>query len=237
MAVLQLSRLPNGEPEVFVSIQGEGASIGVPSVFVRLALCNLQCQWCDTRYTWDWTKFDPRETIVRVEAHDLVRRIAQTGITNVVITGGEPLLQQGQLAAIATELKSMQHRIEVETNGTLEPCAQLTELVDQWNVSPKLANSANAQHKREIATALGWYAACPRAYLKFVVRDSDDIYEVENLVARYSVPVHKVILMPEGNDAQTVARRASWLAEQCCKCGYRFSTRLHVLLWGDERGR
>jgi hypothetical protein len=43
--------------------------------------------------------------------------------------------------------------------------------------------------------------------------------------------------MPEGTDAQALAGRSRWLAERCCELGYRFSTRLHILLWGDERGR
>ena len=44
--------------EIFYSIQGEGVSIGRPSVFLRTALCNLKCKWCDTPYTWDWKKYD-----------------------------------------------------------------------------------------------------------------------------------------------------------------------------------
>jgi 7-carboxy-7-deazaguanine synthase len=235
--VLKLARLPSNEPEVFASIQGEGVTAGLPSVFVRLSLCNLRCGWCDTKYTWDWEHYDPKKEIVQQDAAEVVRRVAAAGPRNVVITGGEPLLQQRQLGALAAALKAAGHRIEVETNGMIAPEGQLAELVDQWNVSPKLANSDNEPDKREVPGALAWFAASPRAYFKFVVVEPADLAEVDDLVGRYAVPAERVLLMPEGDDPGTLAARGRWLVERCRERGHRFTMRLHVLLWGKERGR
>jgi 7-cyano-7-deazaguanosine (preQ0) biosynthesis protein QueE len=234
---LRLSRLANGQPEIFVSIQGEGISAGVPSVFVRLALCNLQCSWCDTSYTWDWAQYDPRTEIIGIQVPDVVRRVRKSGMRNVVITGGEPLLQQDRLVALVSALKADGRRLEVETNGTRVPLPDLAEYVDQWNVSPKLANSGNHPSRREAPEALRWFAQQSKAFFKFVVVEPADVDEVDALVVRYGVPVERVLLMPEGRDADTLASRSAWLVEQCCKRGYRYTTRLHVILWGDERGR
>src|SRR6185295_15813278 len=117
-----LSRMPDGTAEIFASIQGEGITCGMPSVFVRLALCNLQCRWCDTKYTWDWTRYDRAAETMQVGPEDVVGRVlAATGATvrNVVITGGEPLLQQRELADVARRLHDAGLRIEVETGGTI----------------------------------------------------------------------------------------------------------------------
>ena len=51
---MKLARLPDGSPEIFHTLQGEGLSAGKPAVFIRASLCNLHCVWCDTDYTWNW---------------------------------------------------------------------------------------------------------------------------------------------------------------------------------------
>jgi len=239
MTALKLSRLPDGEPEIFASVQGEGVSLGLPSVFVRLALCNLRCTWCDTRYTWDWSQFDPKTEVIKLTPSDIVERVTRIApvITNVVLTGGEPLQQQAPLAALSGMLKEAGHRLEVETNGTFRPGPALADLVDQWNVSPKLASSGNAIEARTNPEALEWFAQQPHAYLKFVVVEPSDLAEVDTLVQQYQVPPDRVLLMPEGADAQTIAARSDWLVQSCLTRGYRFSTRLHVYLWGATRGR
>ena len=238
--MLKLSRLPSGHPEIFASIQGEGVSMGVPSVFVRLSLCNLACEWCDTKYTWDWERYDPKDEIIRVEVDEIMRRVealSAPATINVVITGGEPLLQQRQLVPVATALQAGSYRIEVETNGTVQPRPALASVIDQWNVSPKLENSGNTAAEREVAPALQWFAAQPHAYFKFVVAEPSDLDEVRALAERYAIPASRILLMPEGRDAATLGQRSQWLVEQCRERGYRFTTRLHVLLWGDKRGR
>lgn len=235
--MLKLSRMPNGEPEVFTSIQGEGVTVGLPSVFVRLAACNLGCVWCDTKYTWDWAHYDPARETIGQEIGALADRVQQAGPRNVVITGGEPLLQERDLAPFVVALKESGLRIEVETNGTLGPGSLLAEQVDQWNVSPKLASSGNSEEDREVPSALRWFAGCPHAYFKFVVVGPEDVDQAMALADRYSMPHERVLLMPEGTDSQTLSERSVWLVERAQALGVRFSTRLHILLWGDQRGR
>lgn len=227
----------SGQPEIFSSIQGEGVSVGRPSTFVRLSLCNLACTWCDTKYTWDWAHYDPAIEIARTANADVVERVTLLGVENVVITGGEPLMQQDALAEIAEELTRVGHRIEVETNGTLEPQPSLQRHVAQWNVSPKLANSGDAAPRRLVDAALRWFAQSASAWFKFVIDVPADLEEVEDLVSRYGVPHRRVLLMPQGASVDALGERSTWLAEACARRGYQFSTRLHILLWGDERGR
>lgn len=234
-----VSRPPGGEPEIFASLQGEGPTAGLPSVFVRLALCNLRCRWCDTAYTWDWERYDREMETVEVDlatAAGLVRDRAGETIRNVVLTGGEPLLQGEALAGLAGVLVGAGYRIEVETNGTLLPPAALARHVAQWNVSPKLASSGNPD-RREAPGVLEWFAARPEAWWKFVVVSPADVGEVRRLAGRYGVPPGRIFLVPEGTDAATLWERSGWLAAACRETGYRLGSRLHVLLWGNVRGR
>lgn len=237
---MRLSRLETGEPEVFASVQGEGVTCGMPSVFVRLAFCNLTCSWCDSKFTWDWSRYDPREDTARLEVEEVARRVSESAgqdVRNVVLTGGEPMLQQEELASLAELLKGHGFRLEVETNGTVLPSAEMADRVDQWNVSPKLANSDNVEKSRHVPEALRWFGRSERAYWKFVVVSPEDLSEILHLVQSYRVPADRVVLMPEGMDAETLAERSRWLAEICRRHRFRLGKRLHIELWGNERGR
>src|SRR6476661_9457643 len=72
--------------EIFYSVQGEGALVGVPSVFVRTSGCNLRCTWCDTPYT-SWQPEGENWSVDQI-----VRRVAEFGAAHVVVTGGEPMI-------------------------------------------------------------------------------------------------------------------------------------------------
>jgi 7-cyano-7-deazaguanosine (preQ0) biosynthesis protein QueE len=235
-SLMLLARMPNGAPEVFATVQGEGASLGVPSVFVRLAGCNLHCGFCDTAYTWDWSRFDKKKETEELSVDAVAARayeVAKEGVRNVVFTGGEPLLQQKELAVLATQMKERGFRVEIETNGTVVPEPALAAAVDQWNVSPKLASSGNPLDKRYEPNALAWFADRANAFFKVVLVSKDDLAEIERL----GFPKERVILMPEGTDPTTLAERSRWLAELCTEKGYRLGARLHVHIWGAERGR
>ena len=77
----------------------------------------------------------------------------------------------------------------------------------------------------------------PNAYFKFVVVEQRDVEEVLLLREKYGLPSQRVILMPEGHTKEAIQCRSRWISEACIREGFRFSTRLHILLWGDQRGR
>ena len=185
--MLKVSRMPSGEPEIFQSLQGEGVTAGTPTVFLRLATCNLTCTWCDTKYTWDWQSYDYDREVVSLPPEEVDERILRFGCPHLVITGGEPLLQQKLLAPLALSLKSQGFFCEVETNGTLVPQPEMVEAVDQWNVSPKLDNSGKPG-RREVPQALGAFRDLDAAYFKFVMVEPADVDEVCGLVERYDIP-------------------------------------------------
>jgi organic radical activating enzyme len=235
--VLRVSKQPNGQPEIFYSLQGEGVTMGTPSVFLRLALCNLACSWCDTKYTWDWEQYERGKEVVSLEVRRVEEGIVKYSCRHLVITGGEPLLQQLDLVLLAASLKDRGFYLEVETNGTIGPEPELIRDIDQWNVSPKLHNSGNSKELRELPQMMETYRGLLNAYFKFVVAAPEDVEEVRSLVKRYSLPKERVILMPEGQTPEAVQNRSRWVTQACIEEGFRFSTRLHILLWGDERGR
>lgn len=232
---LKVSRQPNGEPEIFHSIQGEGATIGTPSVFLRLALCNLACTWCDTRYTWDWKRYDYTSEVMDLSLEEAEKLILSYGCQHLVITGGEPMLQQRDLAPLVGLLKASGFTFEVETNGTIAPDPSLERDIDQWNVSPKLESSGNALRRRQAPEALHTLSRHPGAYFKFVVVERSDMEEVRTLCQRYNLPRAKVLLMPEGRTREALRRRSRWLSQVCVEEGLRYSPRLHIELWGDKR--
>lgn len=234
---LKISRQPSGEPEIFRSIQGEGVTAGTPSAFLRVALCNLACTWCDTRYTWDWRNHDYDREVMEMAVREVEERILALRQNRLVITGGEPLMQQATLAPLVHSLNSRGYYTEIETNGTLVPQREMMESVSQWNVSPKLRNSGNQAERQEVPRAIEAFSRLDRAWFKFVVVGPEDLEEVAAFVGRYGILPERVVLMPEGKTVADLTARSGWLADACAEHSYRFSTRLHVLLWGDERGR
>lgn len=232
-----------GAPEIFASLQGEGPSAGVPVAFIRLSRCNLACSWCDTAYTWRWNDekphrddiaYDRKANQVKLSPKEAARRIEDLGQSRLVITGGEPLLQGPALADMLAFLPDM--AIEIETNGTTTAPTHVDIRVDQYNVSPKLAHSGNPAELALIDERLDFYTSDPRAFFKFVIAQESDVEEVLALQRKHHIPSQRIFLMPEGVESEVLTQRARWLAPLCLKHGFRMSDRLHIHLYGDERG-
>jgi organic radical activating enzyme len=168
---------------------------------------------------------------------EIERRLLEFKCRHLVITGGEPLLQQNALEPLATLLEGDGFYCEVETNGTILPRPTMLGAIAQWNVSPKLKTSGMQQDRRAVPGALSAFRELKNAYFKFVVVEPADVEEVCRLVDKYGLSAERVILMPEGTTPETLLLCGRWVAERCAELGFRFSTRLQTLLWGDERGR
>ena len=199
-------------------------------------MCNLVCTWCDTKYTWDCAHYDYKAEVMELPLAQATERIRGFRCPHLVVTGGEPLLQQNALEPLVHSLKEDDFYIEVETNGTIAPSPQLGRDVDQWNVSPKLAISGNAPDRREVPQVLEAFSLLPGAYFKFVVVEEGDLEEVRGLVQTHSLPRERVLLMPEGQTVDDLEERGRWLSQLCIEEGLRYTPRLHIHLWGDRRG-
>jgi 7-carboxy-7-deazaguanine synthase len=217
------------------TFQGEGASCGQRAMFLRLGRCNLDCAWCDTPYTWDWTHFDPEAELRRMSAQDVINQLAAIDAPLLVITGGEPMLQQRQLIPVLEAAGAHGWRVEVETNGTIAPVDAVAALVDRWNVSPKLAGSGVDQARRWQPDALRAFAATGRAIAKFVVGSTSELDEVAAIAE--ATHLTDVWIMAEGTDAEALRDRMAMLAPHVLARGWNLSDRLHVMLWGGVRGR
>ncbi|GJD10054.1 7-carboxy-7-deazaguanine synthase [Galdieria sulphuraria] len=245
--------------EIFASVQGEGPFVGRPSVFLRLALCNLQCAYCDTKYTWLFEEEKQQQVLTRIrekqrdkfdlkvyqkssEVRNLsipdvaktVLNLSQGRIRAMVLTGGEPLIQRAALSSLLKSILSEGYHVEIETNGTIRPERLPVEGI-RFNVSPKLSNSFQPFEKRIHRQVLQEFLNRD-AIFKFVITQEKDITEVNNLVDLVQIPRERVYLMPEGTDVETLHLRGRWLATECVRHGFRYSHRLHIDLWGNRRG-
>ena len=225
--------------EIFYSLQGEGSLLGQPSVFVRTSGCNLRCRWCDTPYA-SWKPEGDKW-----EAAALWEEIGSYPTRHLVLTGGEPMVAR-DVHSLALQATGRGYHITIETAGTIAPGGIACNLA---SISPKLAHSTprpgeidEAWRKRHEDHR--WQPEVVRAWmedytyqLKFVVADPLDLEEIESMLRELgSPPPERVFLMPEGIDQATLNQRMGWLAGVCKEKGFRLAPRLHVQLYGHQRG-
>jgi 7-carboxy-7-deazaguanine synthase len=217
------------------TFQGEGPSAGRLAAFVRLSRCQLACAWCDTPYTWDRTRYDLGAESRRMTQAEVWHGVKAIDAGTVVITGGEPLLQQDRLVWLADMCRAARRRTEIETNGAVVPCRAIAGTADRFNVSLKLANSGMPAARRLRPDAIRALASTGKAVWKFVVTSPADLDEIAELQQRYSLD--PVWVMPEGTTSGQILRRMRELSDPVLARGWNLTPRLHTLLWEDARGR
>lgn len=226
--------------EIFYSLQGEGTLAGTPSVFVRTSGCNLRCAWCDTPYA-SW-----KPTGVEMTTDQILAAVEEHPTRFVVVTGGEPMIAKG-MPDLLQGLRVAGKHITIETAGTVPPGGVACDLA---SISPKLANSTPSaaeageawvqrhEQTRFRPEIIREWCEQFDYQLKFVISAENDIREAEKLIEQLGieVPAHKVLLMPEGLDAESLRARTQMLIDVCKRTGYRLAPRLHIEWFGNKRG-
>lgn len=231
--------------ETFLSIQGEGKYAGTLSVFLRLSHCNLNCQnfsyiskngnhiGCDSKHLWT--------TVHSMTIGQLLQNWQEEGWleklkkgAHLVITGGEPLLQQTVIGQLITALDQKCNEkifIEIETNATLKVSSPLLNRLDQINASPKLTTSGNPRHKAYHLDALRQLAMTEKTIFKFVIFNETDILEILN---EYMKPLklssQRIWLMPEGCTPKALQEKTPMILNWCKQYAINYSPRLQVFL-------
>ncbi len=227
--------------EHFFSLQGEGHSIGVPAVFLRLSGCGGTCTWCDTVEVWKkgiWLDYDELDALFRNSGYYTRMRKG----AHLVVTGGDPMLQQGKLNEMFQRMQEFGEHpesmmIEVETQAMIAPEPEFARWVRQWNISPKLANSGMTLEKRENAEALRILGRSSSAYYKFPVRPVQaDLDEVDHFVRKYRLHRNRVFLMPICSSREEHQEASLKVAEMAKVSCYRYSPRLQLALWNQATG-
>ena len=238
--------------EHFYSIQGEGKTMGVPSVFVRLTACNLMCggrgtekdfklhngaTWrCDSIEVWrKGERYDEKE-FAKLVVKEYKKHLNNGA--HLILTGGEPILQQKALKVFIEELKSLlgfKPFIEIETNGTIIPTI-IYDYIDIINCSPKLSNSGEVKEKRIKKEVLKYYNNSPKSIFKFVVSRQKDIAEILDLQNKLNLKTKKIYLMPSAEDQKELKKNQDLVLEYCMEKTFNFSTRLQIILWNKTTG-
>lgn len=228
--------------EVFgPTIQGEGPLSGARCFFIRLSGCNLDCSWCDTPFTWDWERYDRnQEEKTAANASELFAQLDALGIQHgdlVVVSGGEPMLQPAAIRAFIARAGDIGLSIQIETNGTKPLLPEIEGVL--YVVSPKLGGAGVSDIRAKIAARVDYHSLKHRddVHFKYVITNDDDLVEVDALVEAHDLDPTSISLMPEGVTRTAIERRYPGLAAEAIDRRMNVSSRLHVLLWGDERGR
>jgi len=224
------------------TIQGEGVYAGQIVGFIRLGACNLSCSWCDTPYTWDATRFDLRNEMVRTPVSEILESVKELQVKAVVISGGEPLLQQKQDGwnALLDGLFAAGIKIHIETNGTIVPAGDTILKIQQFSVSPKLAHGGDSESKRINREALDTFTNLSDYHdsviFKFVAQQESDLEEIAKWVKDFHLPEDKIWVMPEGATREEQLTTLQRIADGVIARRWNLTTRLHTLIWDLRRG-
>lgn len=202
--------------EMFRSIQGEGKLIGVPTYFIRSIGCNLDCAWCDTKYSFDGGTDLSVDEIVESAKDEKY----------ICLTGGEPMIQK-EFPELLDKLLAAGKHVSIETNGSIS----IKDLPDSENLLVSMDIKCPSSKMTERMDWDNLALLKPKDQLKFVLADEGDYDFAMDIVKRYE-PNTEIIFSPVGGmDARPIAERVVESGMDI-----RVLLQLHKIIWGNKKG-
>ncbi|GAB3002192.1 7-carboxy-7-deazaguanine synthase [Arenimonas maotaiensis] len=206
--------------EIFLSLQGEARSAGLPTVFVRLTGCPLRCTYCDTAYAFyggEWSDIDA-----------ILERVRGFGVKDVCVTGGEPLAQK-RCVQLLDRLVDAGYRVSLETSGALDISPVDTRVSRVLDIkTPDSGESgrnlwSNIEH------------LTPHDQIKFVICSRADYDWAKTQLDAHGLPGRCEVLFSPSYGQVAPRELADWIVAD--RLPVRFQMQLHKQLWGEEQGR
>ena len=213
--------------EKFVSINGEGPRAGELAVFLRFCGCNLDCGYCDTRWA---NTADVKYELASAE--ELAAYVKSTGVKNVTLTGGEPLLQS-DIAFLIELLGAAGAEVEIETNGSV-PLKDVVSLSPRPAVTADYKLPSSGMEKYMLTESFSYLTM--QDAVKFVVGDKRDLARAEEIINVYGLTDRcRVYFSPVFGKIQP-EEIAEFMKERKLN-GVRLQLQLHKIIWEpDKRG-
>jgi 7-carboxy-7-deazaguanine synthase len=206
--------------EIFHSLQGESATAGCPTVFVRLTGCPLRCGYCDTDYAFtggEWMTLDA-----------ILSRVGSFATPYVTVTGGEPLAQKACLVLLAA-LCDAGYRVSLETSGALDICRVDPRVVRVMDLKTPASGEVERNRYENLECLQ------PQDQVKFVICDRADYEWSREQLLQHSLATRCEVLFSPAFGQQDAADLAGWILAD--RLPVRFQVQLHKILWGNQPGR
>jgi 7-carboxy-7-deazaguanine synthase len=210
--------------EIFLSIQGESRSIGLPTIFVRFTGCNLRCTYCDTKYAYfEGVKYTPQEIMDKIRSY---------GIKRVCLTGGEPLIQpRDEMQQLLDMLGAERYEVSIETDGSIDISRFLLHDRQRFVLDMKVPSSSMCD-KMDFENL---HRIVPdRDEIKFVVGNREDYEWSKSIIQKYGLDPeqgYQILFSPIFGEI-SYQELVEWVLED--RIDARFQVQLHKIVWDPE---
>ncbi|MDE6026158.1 MAG: putative 7-carboxy-7-deazaguanine synthase QueE [Lachnospiraceae bacterium] len=213
--------------EKFVSINGEGKRAGELACFIRLAGCNLHCNYCDTA----WAN-EPHVACELMTSDEIYEYVVGTKVQNVTITGGEPLKDEN-ITELLTKLSSNEYlRIEVETNGSI-PITKFGMIADNitFTIDYKLLGSGMTSEMR----IENFETARRKDTIKFVVSNHADLLQTKNIIQMYGLDDNSATVYISSAFAEMEPKDIVQFMIENNMNNIKYQLQMHKYIWESDR--